>query len=301
MAARTLRMLGPMERAPAASAGPLPGPVAVEELVRLIPPGAVVAVPPDYSGVSMAATRALVAAGVRGLRLLAVPTSGMQADILVGVGAVEELEAAAVMLGEAGGAPRFAAAVTGGGLRMRDSTCPAIHAALQAAEKGLPFIPLRGLIGSDVLRHRPDWRVVDNPFAGDGTGATGDGPAAAGDPIVLLPALRPDVALFHAPAADRDGNVLIGRRRELATMAHAARLTLVTVEEVVEGSLLATEESAAATLPALYVTAVAVAPQGSWPLGLPGRHEPDAAAQERYARAARTEEGFRAWLEEWLG
>ena len=86
---------------------------------------------------------------------------------------------------------------------MKDATCPALHAAFQAAEKGVPFMPLRGLIGSDLLAHRPDWKVIDNPFDDD-------------DPIVLLPALKPDVALFHAPIADRDGNVWIGRDRELA-------------------------------------------------------------------------------------
>src|SRR5204862_505937 len=81
----------------------------------------------------------------------------------------------AVGLGEFGPAPRFAAAVRGGEIAVRDTTCPAIHAALQASEKGVPFLPLRGLIGSDLLRHRPDWRVIDNPFANH-------------DPIVLLPA-----------------------------------------------------------------------------------------------------------------
>ena len=128
-------------------------------------------------------------------------------------------------LGEFGPAPRFTAAVTSGTIRIKDATCPALHAAFQAAEKGVPFMPLRGLIGSDLLAHRPDWKVIDNPFGND-------------DPIVLLPALKPDVALFHAPLADRDGNVWIGRDRELATMAHAAAKTVVTVEKLHDGNLL---------------------------------------------------------------
>ena len=70
----------------------------VEALVAGIAPGQLVAIPPDYSGVSMAATRALLAAGHRGLRLVAVPTSGLQADLLVGAGRVDELEAAAISL-----------------------------------------------------------------------------------------------------------------------------------------------------------------------------------------------------------
>ncbi|MEZ5098991.1 MAG: CoA transferase [Thermoleophilia bacterium] len=207
----------------------------VDELVATIGPGELVAIPPDYSGVSMAATRALLAAGVGALRLLAVPTSGLQADVLIGAGAVAELEAAAVTLGEAGLAPRFTAAIRERTIRMRDTTCPAVHAALQASEKGVPYLPLRGLIGSDVLTHRHDWQLTQNPFADDV------------DPIVLLPAIRPDVAVFHAPRADRDGNVWVGRRRELVTMAHASARTLVTVEEVVDESLLATEASAAGT------------------------------------------------------
>src|SRR5205823_5657370 len=148
------------------------------------------------------ATRALLRRGIRELHLVTAPASSLQADLLIGAGALRLLETSAISLGEFGPAPRFTAAVTQGRLAVRDATCPAIHAALQAAEKGVPFLPLRGLIGSDILAHRPDWRVIDNPFG-------------AGDPIVLLPAIKPDIALFHAPMADRHGNVWIGRRREL--------------------------------------------------------------------------------------
>ena len=181
----------------------------LDELVARIPDGASVAVPPDYSGCAMAAVRALIREGVRRLELICVPQAGFQADMLIGAGCVGEIETSAVTLGEHGQAPRFREAVSQGRITMRDSTCPAIHAGLQAAEKGVPFMPLRGILGSDIHAHRDDWRVIDNPF--------GDG-----DPIVLLPAIRPDVALFHAPLADRDGNVWIGVRRELMTMAHAS-------------------------------------------------------------------------------
>ena len=167
---------------------------------------------------------------MRDLHLVTVPQAGIAADLLIGAGCVATVETAAVSLGELGNAPRFSAAVENGDVAIRDSTCPAIHAALQAAEKGVPFMPLRGLIGSDLLRVRPDWQVIDNPLADGG-----------GDPIVVLPALRPDVALFHAPYADEHGNVWLGARRELVTMAHAAREALVTVEEVRPGDLLADE------------------------------------------------------------
>ena len=255
--------------------------LSLDRLAGRIADGAMLALPPDYSFVPMAAVRALVRRGVRDLHLVTVPQAGIAADLLIGAGCVATIETAAVSLGELGNAPRFTAAVEGGRLAIRDSTCPAIHAALQAAEKGVPFMPLRGLIGSDLLGARPDWHVIDNPLADSG-----------GDPIVLLPALRPDVALFHAPYADEHGNVWLGARRELVTMAHAARETLVTVEEVRPGDLLADETLAAGTLPALYVTALAEAPRGAWPLGLAERYEPDRAHLADYARLAASEKGF---------
>jgi glutaconate CoA-transferase subunit A len=258
--------------------------LSLSQLAAAIPDGAHLAIPPDYAAPSMAATRALIARGAKDLRLLAVPTAGIQADLLIGAGCVAALEAAAITLGELGPAPRFSDAIRRGTIRMRDSTCPAVHAALQAAEKGIPFMPLRGIIGSDLLRHRDDWRIARNPFA------DGD------DPIVFLPAIKPAFALFHAPKADREGNVWIGRRRELVTLAHAAARTLVTVEEVVETSLLASESSAAATLPAMYVTDVALAPRGAWPLGCHDLYDADADALAGYARAARSDAGFRDWL-----
>ena len=113
----------------------------------------------------MAATRALIRRGIKRLHLVALPTSTLQADLLIGAGCVETLETSAVSLGEFGPAPRFTAAILAGTIRMMDATCPALHAQFQAAEKGVPFMPLRGLLGSDVLAHRLDWKVVDNPFA----------------------------------------------------------------------------------------------------------------------------------------
>ena len=135
----------------------------LDEALAPITDGCVLAVPRDVSGVAMAATRALIRRGVRRLHLVALPTSSLQADLLIGAGCVESIETSAVSLGEFGPAPRFTAAVMAGAIAVKDATCPALHAAFQAAEKGVPFMPLRGLIGSDLLAHRPDWKVVGQP------------------------------------------------------------------------------------------------------------------------------------------
>ena len=89
----------------------------------------------------------------------------------------------------------------------------------------------------------------------------------------------------------------VGVRGELAIMAHAAERTLVTVEEIADGDLMATEESAAGTIPAVYVAAVAEAPKGAWPLGFLDLYPADEAELADYARLARSGEGFAAYLE----
>jgi glutaconate CoA-transferase subunit A len=259
----------------------------LDELIAPIAAGCKLAVPRETSGVAMAATCALIRRGIAGLHLVALPTSSLQADLLIGAGAVATLETSAVSLGEFGPAPRFSAAILAGALRMMDATCPALHAQFQAAEKGVPFMPLRGLIGSDVLAHRPDWTIVDNPFGKN-------------DPIVVLPALQPDVVLFHAPMADRAGNVFIGTQRELVTMAHAAKKTIVTVEEIHDGDLLRDPLLAAGTLPGFYVEAVAVAPRGAAPLPLPDHYAIDAAHMAEYARLAATPDGFAQYLDRYV-
>ncbi len=259
----------------------------LDDALAPIVDGCVLAIPRESTGVAMAATRALIRRGVKRLKLVALPTTSLQADLLVGAGCVESIETSAVSLGEFGPAPRFTAAILKGAIRMKDATCPALHAAFQASEKGVPFMPLRGLIGSDVLKHRADWKVMDNPFDEN-------------DPIVLLPAIKPDVTLFHAPMADRNGNVWIGRQRELVTMAHASERTVVTVENLYDGDLLADRTLAAGTLPGFYVEQVAVVERGGWPLPLPEHYAWDGEHLAEYARLATTEDGFKKYLDKYV-
>ena len=251
-----------------------------EDIAAAIPDGALLALPPDYSLVSMAVVRALVIQKRKNLRLLGVPILGMSADLLIGAGCVAEVETSAVSLGEAGLAPRFTEAVEKGEIKVRDATCPAIHTALQAAEKGVPYMPIGGILGSDLVKNRPDWKVENG--------------------LLLVPALRPDVALFHARWADEAGNVWVGRRRELATVAHASRDTYVTFEEFRAGDMLEDELLAPGVISSIYVTQTAKAEKGAWPLGVAGLYAPDDTHLSQYAKAAKTREGFQRYLDEWV-
>ena len=257
----------------------------IDELIAQIPDGATIAIPPSRSGVSVAATKALIERGIKDLHLIAIPTTGIQADMLIGAGCVETVESAGVTLDEQGQAPRFVAAVKSGTIRLMDTTCPALISALQAGEKGIPFIPMRGLLGSDLLKNRSDYHVIDNPME------------TGGDTIVLLPAIVPDYALFHAPLADRHGNIWIGKARELMTMAHAAKNSLVSVEQIIDDDLMQDELRAPATIPGHYITSFALAKHGAWPLVLEGCYSADEQALETYALMARSSQGFNEFMQ----
>ncbi|MGH8687475.1 MAG: CoA transferase subunit A [Burkholderiales bacterium] len=258
-----------------------------DAVAAAIADGASIGLPPDYSPVAMEVIRALVRRGAKDLKLIGVPVLGLCADLLIGAGCVREVETSAVTLGEAGLAPRFTAAAEKKSLKIVDATCPMVHTGLQATEKGVPFMPLRGVLGSDLVQHHPDWKVIDNPYA-------------KGDPILLARAIEPDVALFHARWADEAGNVWVGRRKELATIAHASKTCYVTFEELRPGDMLEDEILAPGCISSVYVTAVAPAPRGAWPLGVPGAYGIDDAHVQTYARMAKTESGFRQYLDEFV-
>lgn len=253
-----------------------------ESIAYQIPDGAKLAIFKDC-GVAMDITRALVRRGIRDLHLITVPTSAFQAELLIAGNCVETIETSGVTMWEQGPAPAFLRAVKSGSIKIIDSTCPAIYAQLQAGGKGIPFIPIRGLIGTDVLAQRSDYKTISNPFAED-------------DPIVVLPAIVPDVAIFHAPKADHYGNIWIGRQAELKMLAHAARQTYVTVEDVIDDDLMRQEETAAGSISSLYITGIATAPRGAWPLALPGYYDDDRDYLAHYCAAAKDPQSLAAWL-----
>ncbi|MCC7412872.1 MAG: CoA synthetase [Gammaproteobacteria bacterium] len=260
----------------------------IDSLAAMVPDGAKLAVPKNSNGVPCALVRAIVRRRVRDLHVVCVPTGGYATDLLIGAGCVATVETSAVTLDETGLAPCFGAAVRAGSIRILDSTCPAVYSGLRAGEKGIPFIPIRGLIGSDLLSCRPDYRVIDNPYADH-------------DPIVLVPAIVPDLALIHVEMADTAGNVYVGCDRDLALMAHAARRTLVTAERCHRGSLLDDARLAAGTMSSIYVGAIVLAARGAWPQGLEGHYDEDLAHMGEYRRLAADRDGFNSYLRQYVG
>jgi glutaconate CoA-transferase subunit A len=268
--------------------------VGVELLASQVKNGDLVVLPSsmsgDFSAASMVATRALIRRGIKDLHLLGLPALNFQADLLIGAGCVRTAEAGSMLMYEHGAANRFVAAQKNGSIEVIDSSCPAIYSALIAGAKGIPFMVVRGFIGSDLVRlreQRGDWAVIPNPFGKD-------------DPVVAVSAIRPDIALFHVPLADRFGNVWYGKRDALATMARAAHKTLVTFEELYDGDLYESEELAAATIPSNFITLLSQHPKGSWPLHCGDRYPDDTAHLREYAQMSKTDAGFDEYLKRYV-
>ncbi|MBI4081210.1 MAG: hypothetical protein HY423_01235 [Candidatus Lambdaproteobacteria bacterium] len=148
---------------------------------------------------------------------------------------------------------------------------------------GVPYVPVMGLVGSDLLRRRDDMKVLPDPF--EPTKKT-----------VVAKALRPDIAMFHARRADRAGNVDIGIHNDDVILAEASRHVIVTVEEVVDS--LSFKDAKGTFLPGLSVEAVVHAPFGAHPSGCVGAYPVDKAHMQRYMEAARSDEAFAAYVAE---
>ena len=263
----------------------------VKDIAKEVNDNCLLGIPADYSGVPMSVTIEIIKNKVKGLRLYCLPLTTIQGDMLIGAGCVNEIETAAVTLGEYGQAPRFQDAIENSKINIKDSTCPALHAQLQATEKSVPFMPLRGILGSDLYKSRNDWSVIDNPMNNSNTND---------EKIVILPAVQLDILIFHASKADINGNVQIGRRRELATLAHASKKVYVTVEEIVDEDFFDSELKAAATLPSLYIDGISLAKNGAWPCGLTDYYDIDTYEMSKYAKAAKYQETFDEYMRDFI-
>ncbi len=263
----------------------------VKDIAKEVKDNCLLGIPADYSGVPMSVTIEIIKNKTKGLRLYCLPLTTIQGDMLIGAGCVKEIETAAVTLGEYGQAPRFQDAIENSKINIKDSTCPALHAQLQATEKSVPFMPLRGILGSDLYKNRNDWSVIDNPMNYSNT---------KDEKIVILPAVQLDILIFHASKADINGNVQIGRRRELATLAHASKKVYVTVEEIVDEDFFESELKAAATLPSLYVDGISLAKNGAWPCGLTDYYDIDINEMTKYATAAKYQETFDEYMRDFI-
>ena len=215
---------------------------------------------------------ALADAGRRDLRVYAFLAS-LDVELLVARGAVSEVHAGYVGFEQLGFAPAYGAAVGAGSVRAFEYSELLFTAGLRASLAGLPFLPTRGAAGSDLLGEL-GVREVQCPYTGER--------------LVAAPALRPDVCVLHAEAADEHGNVRAPSTRDFlfdadATLARASERVVVTAERIVPTDEL---RGGQGFLFSFEVDAVVEVPRGAWPTALPGVYGPDLEAVRAYLAAA---------------
>ena len=230
----------------------------LQEATSLIRDGAVVGIGGAVlSRKPLAAVRAILAAGRHDLEIVTF-TGSLDVELLVGAGAVRAVRSSSVSLGPAGPARTFVEAVALGLVEDLEESEWMLLGGLRASASGMPFLPTRAAIGSDLVTARQLKEVAD-PYTGER--------------LLAVPALAPDVAILHAWRADRAGNIQMPWPPDHLSdidllLARAARTTIVTVERIVESDVVAAASERTALF-SFEVDVVVEVPGGAAPTASP--------------------------------
>jgi glutaconate CoA-transferase subunit A len=206
-------------------------------------------------------------------------------DMLIGAGCVEKVRAGMLAFEIFGMAPNFRRKADGRQLLVKEGACQPIIAGLRAAAMGIPSLPVKGMVGSDVLDITEvigGYMQVEDPFTGE--------------KLIAVRAIEPDVAILHAQKGDQYGNVRIeGPVYEDVIKAKAAKRVVVTVEEIVPTEEFRRHPELTA-LPHFLVDAIVEAPGGAAPTSCFNYYEVDYAHVQEYMRYAQ-EDRFAEYLD----
>jgi len=230
----------------------------------------------------MALLRELVRQGRRNLH--AVGTAhGVDVDLLCGAGVIDIIEESYVGFEQDFGmAPNFRRACESGRVQVHDTCCHTIIQQLRAAEYGVPFLPVRSVQGTDFLRLHPEYKTMTCPFTDL--------------PLVLVPALAPDVAIIHAQYGDAQGNLkILPPLVADLFFIRASKHVIASVEKIVSTDELRSMEP---NVPYFWVESVVEAPYGAHPTSCYPFYAYDRAHLTDYYHAAQT--GPETFMTEYL-
>jgi glutaconate CoA-transferase subunit A len=263
--------------------------VPAEQAVTLIRDGDVVGLQAGPTQCApMTLVREIIRAGRRDLHVAFISGS-IAVDWLAAAGCLRRCTFCAATMESFGLCQHFRRGVETGAISVEELSETALFARLAAAARGLPFVPTRGMLHTDLLHVGNDaLKVIADPFGGP--------------PVVACQALQLDVAILHAHRADRQGNIGIDpmpRYPTITTMPRAARRVIVTVERIVP-----TDELRMAPdrtiLPAFAVDAVVEAPYGAHPTSLFPRYSYDRGLFSSWMATARDPAAAAAFLDEYV-
>jgi glutaconate CoA-transferase, subunit A len=220
----------------------------------------------------MAALRELIRQNIKDLKLVG-SAHGIDVDLLCGAGSIAaSAESYVGFEQDFGMAVNYRRACESGAVKVEDNCCYTLVQQLRAAIQGLPFMPIRSVQGTDFLKLHPEFKTMTCPFTGE--------------QLVLVPALKPDVALIHAHYADEHGNLHIeGPPVADILFAKASKKVIVTVEEIIPHQELA---KLGVTIPYFYVTAICEVPYGAHPTSCYPRYAYDREHTKHYYHSAKS-------------
>ena len=231
----------------------------------------------------MAAVRELIRQGKKELGLV-VLVGGMPVDWLAAAGVINRLIGAAVSMEQFGLCQAYRKAVEAGQITVEELSETALNARLGAGARNLPFLPTRGLIGTDLIDINDNLVMIPDPFGGPD--------------IVAAKALVPDVALVHAHRADAAGNVQYEPTilwPDIGIMPKAAKKVIVTAEEIVDSEVLRRNPDRT-VLPGFIVDAVVEVPYGAHPTSFPPAYGYDGGFHIEWAKASRDSDAVAEFL-----
>ena len=263
----------------------------LSEAVASIPSGSHIALSGfAIARCTMAFTHEVIRQGIKGLTISQC-LGGMDTDMLVGAGVVDRLIYGGGSLDRFGRLAFVNAGIENGSLKAELYSSLSVTFRFLAGSLGLPFIPIRSLVGSDVLpqleeRAGSDVAFVNDPFSGDRW--------------LSLKPLVPDVAIVQVQTADEDGNCFIlGPKWVNAEMARAAKRTIVIAEHMVPGDVIRRLPELTA-IPGLLVSHVVDLPFAAHPTCMYREYDYDADEIKKYVEAQKAPQKFRDYLDKYV-
>lgn len=209
-------------------------------------------------------------------------------DLLIGAGCVAMVRAGLLSFELLGFAPNFRKKSESGEIITKEGACQPIIAGFRAAAMGIPSLPIRGMLGSDLLDISEvlgSQQQFEDPFTGE--------------KLIAVRAIEPDVAVLHAQQADEFGNVRIeGPKYEDVIKAKAAKTVIVTVEEIISSDEIR-KNPEATTIPHFLVDAVVHAPNGACPCSCFNRYDTDYDHIQEYVDAVNSDQ-FEKYLDQYV-
>lgn len=214
------------------------------------------------------------------------PISDILFDQLIGGGCVDRIRASWVGNVITGSCYNFRRAVENGVVQIEDHSNLTISMALRAGAMGVPFMPARSALGSDLYKTNAGLKTISCPFTGER--------------LTAVAAISPDTAIIHAQRADKFGNAHVwgnlGITREACL---SSRNVIITVEEVVSTEIISSDPNRV-IIPGFLVGAVVHAPWGAYPSPVPGHYNRDHDAFIAYRNATQTPAKFDEWKIKWV-